>query len=107
MSDVSKYIKKSNIKCPICQTLLDMSIMSDKVLGCPKCRNMGNIDLWQELIRTRKMLKIAIGAIETIKYSKKSDAINLRHKANKALIDIYKIKDQTALEQKDKQCGGN
>jgi hypothetical protein len=48
------------------------------------------------------MLKIAIGAIETIKYSKKSDAINLRHKANKALIDIYKIKDQTALEQKDK-----
>ena len=58
-------------------------------------------ELRQELIRTRKMLKIAVGAIETIKYSKKSDAINLRHKANKALIEIYKIKDQTALEQKD------
>lgn len=56
----------------------------------------------KELDRTRKMLKIAIGAIETIKYSKKSDAINLRHKANKALIEIYKIKDQPALKQKDK-----
>jgi hypothetical protein len=60
-----------------------------------------NIALSGDLERTRKMLKIAIGAIETIKYSKKSDAINLRHKANKALIDIYKIKDQTALEQKE------
>jgi hypothetical protein len=56
-------------------------------------------DMWQELIkvmeenkRARKMLKIAIGAIETIKYSKKSDAINLRRKANKALIEIWKIK---------------
>ena len=57
MSNLSKYIKKSDIKCPICQTLLDVSIMSDKVFGCPKCRNMGNIDLWQELIRTRKELE--------------------------------------------------
>ena len=55
-----------------------------------------------ELDRTRKALAVAVRAIETIKYSKKSDAINLRHKANKALIEIYKIKDQTALEQKDK-----
>ena len=54
-----------------------------------------------ELDRTRKALAVAVRAIETIKYSKKSDAINLRHKANKALIEIYKIKDQTALEQKE------
>lgn len=54
-----------------------------------------------ELDRTRKALAVAVRAIETIKYSKKSDAINLRHKANKALIEIYKIKDQTVLEQKE------
>ena len=56
MSDLSKYIKKSDIKCPICQTLLDVTIMSDKVFGCPKCRNMGNIGLWQELIKTKEEL---------------------------------------------------
>lgn len=58
MSNLSKYIKKSDIKCPICQTLLDVSVMSDKVFGCPKCRNMGNIDLWQALADTKKKLDI-------------------------------------------------
>ena len=59
------------------------------------------VGLRQQLDQTRKALDVAVRAIETIKYSKKSDAINLRHKANKALIEIYKIKDQTALEQKE------
>lgn len=57
--------------------------------------------LQDELEKTRKALDVAVRAIETIKYSKKSDAINLRHKANKALIKIYIIKDQTALGQKE------
>ena len=58
-------------------------------------------DIKSKLERTRKALEIAVRSIKTIKYSKKSDAINLRHKANKALIEIYKIIDQPALEQKE------
>ncbi len=95
----------SDMKCPFCQQELDyleLDYLGEDMYGCRKHNYLfGNEKLWQELIRTRKMLKIAVGAIETIKYSKKSDAINLRHKANKALIEIWKIKDQTALEQKD------
>ena len=69
---------------------------------CEETMALALIATRNELKRTRKALEIAVRAIKTIKYSKKSDAINLRHKANKALIEIYKIKDQTALEQKDK-----
>lgn len=47
----------SNMKCPICGTILDKAFINDKIRGCPKCRNMGNIELWQELIRTRKALE--------------------------------------------------
>lgn len=68
---------------------------------CEETMALALIATRNELERTRKALEIAVRAIKTIKYSKKSDAINLRHKANKALIEIYKIKDQTALEQKD------
>lgn len=47
----------SDMKCPMCGTILDKALMNDKIRGCPKCRNMGNIELWQELIRTRKTLE--------------------------------------------------
>ena len=93
----------NDMKCPICgQELKNINL----VWFCENesCRAYDwtmEESAWQELICTRKALEIAVRAIETIKYSKKSDAINLRHKANKALIEIYKIKDQTALEQKE------
>lgn len=48
----------SDMKCPICGTILDKAFITDKIRGCPKCRNMGNIELWQELIRTRKALDV-------------------------------------------------
>ena len=100
-----------DMKCPFCGEKLQQTYsFNPKQFWCSNYYDhkhpinlQGTKELWQELIRTRKMLKIAVGAIETIKYSKKSDAINLRHKANKALIEIWKIKDQTALEQKDKR----
>ena len=93
----------SDMKCPFCQQELSYwGLGSWYCANCSQTKfSRGNREIWQELIRTRKALGIAVRAIETIKYSKKSDAINLRHKANKALIEIYKIKDQTALEQKE------
>ena len=96
----------SELKCPFCGEKLyenKPNLYDCRKVCCNKTTFMnGTKELWQELIRTREALGIAVRAIKTIKYSKKSDAINLRHKANKALIEIYKIKDQTALEQKDK-----
>jgi len=99
----------SDMKCPFCgQELEEETFSRGRVfMSCnnPNCiiSDWGGCSkqIITELIRTRKALDVAVRAIETIKYSKKSDAINLRHKANKALIEIYKIKDQTALEQKD------
>lgn len=44
----------SDMKCPICQTVLEKALMNDKIRGCPKCRNMGNIELWQSLINERQ-----------------------------------------------------
>ena len=54
----------SDMECPICGTILDKAFINDKIRGCPKCRNMGNTELWQELIRTRKALEIAVDALD-------------------------------------------
>lgn len=92
--------------CPFCNKKLEPIGTNGQfqcgTWGCDASFNfIATRDVWEYIDRTRKALAVAVRAIETIKYSKKSDAINLRHKANKALIEIYKIKDQTALEQKE------
>lgn len=103
-----KVATMSELKCPFCNKPLQPTLRQSDEYWCENydCPGtniewVGSQKLWQELIRIRKALEIAVRAIKTIKYSKKSDAINLRHKANKALIEIYKIKGQPALEQKD------
>ena len=55
-----------DMKCPICGTILDKAFINDKIRGCPKCRNMGNIELWQELIRTRKALDVLLFTINRL-----------------------------------------
>ena len=81
----------SDMKCPICGTILDKAFINDKIRGCPKCRNMGNIELWQELIRTRKALDVAKDGLQRI-----ADApIGYCMFAEETLEQI------TALEQKD------
>lgn len=47
------------MKCPFCGELLEDSIAQincSEVYKCPKCRNFANETIWQELIRTRKVL---------------------------------------------------
>ena len=93
MSDLSEYIKKSDRKCPICQTQLDVSIVSDKVFGCPKCRNMGNAELWDELGRARKALDIAVDALNYANKCIKGSCVNWETHIDKALEQI-KDKEQ-------------
>ena len=57
----------SDIKCPFCQQKLEVMVgLSNAVLGCPKCKHIATIGVWEELIRTRKALKIAVDALKEI-----------------------------------------
>ena len=51
----------SDMKCPFCQQELQEDIGYDGDYSCPNCKEpyFGSPELWQELIRTRKALKIA------------------------------------------------
>ena len=77
----------SNMKCPRCQTTLDGSYVIDKVYGCPKCRSIGSIDLWN-------LLDIAVDALK--KLEEKAYLTEYAQSViDKALEQI------TALEQKE------
>jgi Zn ribbon nucleic-acid-binding protein len=84
----------NDMKCPICGTILDKAFINDKIRGCPKCRNMGNIELWQELIHTRKALDKAKWWLKEIVESHRCTPISTAEMA---------LKEITALEQKDRK----
>lgn len=79
-------MENNKLICPFCQQELDMNMGGE--CGCPneQCQKsvfmFGSEELWRELIRTRKALRLAIAKIE-------ASGI-----ANKAL------EQTTALEQK-------
>ena len=75
----------AKLKCPVCNTVLDRAFLTDKVYGCPKCRNMGNIELWQELIDTKKKLDRAIWWLNEIVENHRFTPIST---AEKALAEI-------------------
>ena len=58
----------NDMKCPFCQQELDMDMCGE--CGCPneQCQKsvfmFGSEELWQELIRTRKALEIAVDALD-------------------------------------------
>ena len=53
------------MKCPVCNVLLDEC---GDLLYCPNdhCAWVGNKELWQELIRTKKQLEIAVEELEDL-----------------------------------------
>lgn len=95
----------SELKCPFCQQELeDANIHSSGLyFECPNCymkqkekndNYTATPKVWQELIRTRKALEIAVDALE---YIRRTNPISFHFEAiEKALEQI------TALEQKDK-----
>ena len=85
-----------SMKCPICGTPLEYDIGYDGDYSCAKCgraKMFGSEELWQELIRTRKALDIAV---DTLKYIRRTNPISFHFEAiEKALEQIR------ALEQED------
>ena len=103
------------LKCPFCQQELDY--LAEDIYGgmyCPNCKKhdlFGNEKMWQELIRTRKALEIAVDALK--EYADRDNwgmgfAPWLEDGFNDALYteDGYKTAEKTleqitALEQKE------
>lgn len=106
-----------NLKCPFCQQELKKHLGGDmpEVWCCDneKCKLQtigGDIELWQELIRTRKALDVAVDAIKSAKT--RLELINNSKFANlnnvlqiQCQCEVLKINETleqiTELEQKD------
>lgn len=79
----------SELKCPFCQRELQEDVGYDGDYSCPNCRQpyFGSPELWQELIRTRKALDLALNCLNGV---------------TKDLPWVKRTLEQiTALEQKD------
>lgn len=90
----------SDMKCPICGTPLEYDIGYDGDYSCAKCgraKMFGSEELWQELIRTRKALDVAVDALKYANKCIKGGCVNWETEIDKALEQI------TALEQKEKK----
>lgn len=67
--------KENNLKCPFCQQELEINDLDVQLLGCENqnCKHsihydtVGTKELWQELIRTRKALDVAVDKLKGIK----------------------------------------
>lgn len=88
-----------DMKCPFCQQELKYDAWNE-VYMCrnPNCKHLlgfGTKELWQELIRTRKALEIAVDGIKYMRNNCLEYAADYMDKADEILEQI------TALEQKD------
>lgn len=98
----------TELKCPFCQQKLKDQWVGQNVaheyFDCPKCKMNGNPKLWQELIRTRKALDVAVDALKIARDCAviTSVARGLEPKEDEINIAVTKALEQiTALEQKD------
>ena len=99
----------SEMKCPFCQQELKCWDEPHNAIysnwSCPNCRRFayGNKLIWQELIRTRKALDVAIERLnlmarETFQGEPSSINMGFHVRAEAALADIDEI---ITLEQKE------
>ena len=115
----------TDMKCPFCQRELEQITTSNPLgLGriemavCKKCMDKGVLHImpiwdWQELIRTRKALEIAVDALREIDKTRSvaNHKIGTQDKTlNSGIVFCWTTPDEihnaleqiTALEQKDK-----
>lgn len=100
----------SELKCPFCQQEVDY--LAEDIYCCPNHQKyMGTEELWQELIRTRRTLDIAVDALKSahnyyeycVQCKDIASDTNWDCTAMNMDDDISEALEQiTALEQKDK-----
>lgn len=83
----------SELKCPICGEKIEH--IEDGWCNCKnRCLGSGSISLWQELIRIRKALEIAVDGIKYMRNNCLEYAADYMDKAAEVL-------EQITAEQKD------
>lgn len=89
----TKVATMSNMKCPICGEKIEH--IEDGWCNCKnRCLGSGSISLWQELIRTRKALELAVDALNYANKCIKGGCVNWETEIDRAL-------EQITAEQKD------
>ena len=99
----------SELKCPFCQQELQETFGIIKQFWCsnyynhtPPINLQGTKELWQELIRTRKALDVAVDALKRIKVRGEHSKYECCKVSGIIAQDaLDKIKKITAREQKD------
>lgn len=100
----------SDTKCPFCQQELREIYCYNVAMGylcpnpdCKKAEKLkGNTEFWQELIRTRKALDVAVDALKLFdsgQYTPQPDSYGLKTDASR--LARKTLEQITALEQKD------
>ena len=98
------------MKCPKCGGRLVYWGATGALLKCEQCKfGWGNEELWQELIRTRKALEMAVDELKEINKllsSNKFDVrevplLNITQTKISMLLKCINIEQITALEQKE------
>jgi hypothetical protein len=104
----------SDMKCPFCGRELSEYDHFDRLLVCfnPQCEAvftkkdfLGNKNLWQELIRTRKALDVAVDTLKLM-YQGNGDPQDIMRYIDNRWTPVRRLCKQTleqitALEQKD------
>lgn len=81
------------LRCPFCNEGLLFWGATGPWRKCPKCDNnlIGNDELWQELITTRKALDVAVDALNTINEGAWLEAYSYIEEAEEALKYIKEL----------------
>lgn len=115
LKEIRNNFNGNKLVCPFCGRKLGRKNIDDRMCSNEKCVTWkgnfyGSEDLWQELIRTRKELAVAVDKLKGIKaYYDDSYAdphfVNWHIVAQRLANDAEdSIKAITALEQKDVKC---
>lgn len=96
--------KENNLKCPFCQQELKCWDEPQDAIysnwSCPNCRRFayGNKLIWQELIRTRKALDVALDKLKRIQKIYTSAPFNAPIDYANVCTDMYDVATEQIKE---------